>query len=92
MKSFRSTSIAPLILYIGLFIPGKELRYQLSRELGGPRAVLSYFGIEKNLAPTGIRTRDSVSHSLVAIRITLLRLVLILSNFTLPLEANTMSL
>ena len=41
MKSFRSTSIVPLILYVGLFIPGKEVWYPLSRRLGGPRAILS---------------------------------------------------
>lgn len=53
MESFRSIGIASIILYIGLFIPGKELRYPLSRRLGGPRAVLSVLENRKVLPLPG---------------------------------------
>jgi hypothetical protein len=64
-------NFTPMPLY-----PKKNPLYSLNRRLGGPQSLSIRFELEKNLLPsTGIRTPDRPACGLVAIAITLYRLL-----------------
>ena len=55
------------------FTPGKCLRYELNRRLGGPWSRNGHFGEKLSLAPAATQTLDRPARSLVTILTTLPR-------------------
>jgi hypothetical protein len=79
---------------LGRFTPGKSLRYQLDKRLGGPRNQSGRHGEENNLAPTGTRTPTprSSSPKPVAIPTKLSRLPLFIYLFVFKVQRNDPSI